>query len=276
MSNIIKASAITYTQEKRKIDFNSKAEEFAKLFVEKHANVVEETAEGEFVPGIAGIFTEQTEPLAETEIEPQAEEILAEAKEQAEQILAMADNQAKEILDRAETEAEQIRVDTYNQAKEEGYASAKKQADKELAAAKKQLEEQKKQNQRAYEKQVTELEPAFVEMVIRLVQKLTGVMLEEKREIILYLVEQAMSEIDPVMNYLIHVSPEDYDIVNTKKKDLEWKLKEGAVLEVVEDRMLKRGQCMIETDSRIFDCSIDTQLKNLSSDLRMLTGGSYD
>ena len=254
MSNIIKASAITYTQEKRKIDFNSKAEEFAKLFVEKHANVVEEVAEGEFVPGIAGIFTEQTEPLAEPEIEPQAEEILAEAKEQAEQILA----------------------DTYNQAKEECYSSAKIMADKELAAAQRQLEEQKKQNQRAYEKQVTELEPAFVEMVIRLVQKLTGVMLEEKREIILYLVEQAMSEIDPVMNYLIHVSPEDYDIVNTKKKDLEWKLKEGAVLEVVEDRMLKRGQCMIETDSRIFDCSIDTQLKNLSSDLRMLTGGSYD
>ena len=275
MSNIIKAAAITYTQEKRKIDFNSKAEEFAKLFIEKHANVVDETVEGEFVPGIAGLFTEQTEP-AKTQIEPQPEELIAEAKEQAEQILATADSQAKEILDRAETEAEQIRVDAYNQAKEEGYDSAKKQADKELAAAKKQLEEQRKQNQRAYEKQVTELEPAFVEMVIRLVQKLTGVMLEEKREIILYLVEQAMSEIDPVMNYLIHVSSEDYDIVNTKKKDLEWKLKEGAVLEVVEDRMLKRGQCMIETDSRIFDCSIDTQLKNLSSDLRMLTGGNYD
>lgn len=34
-------------------------------------------------------------------------------------------------------------------------------------------------------------------------------------------------------------------------------------IEIVEDPTFKRGQCMIESDSGIYDCSLDIQLENL-------------
>ena len=46
----------------------------------------------------------------------------------------------------------------------------------------------------------------------------------------------------------------------------------GNVVEVVEDPVLARAQCTIETDTRIFDCSLDVQLKNLISNIKLLSG----
>ncbi len=104
-------------------------------------------------------------------------------------------------------------------------------------------------------------------------EKLTGVLLAEKQGIIAYLLEQAIRGIEPGMTYLVHVSAEDFPLANSKKGELLRDLKEGAVLEIIEDRTMQKGQCIIETDSRIFDCGIDTQMKNLAGDLRLLAGG---
>ena len=38
--------------------------------------------------------------------------------------------------------------------------------------------------------------------------------------------------------------------------------------------MLTEGGCMIETDTRIFDCSVETQMRSLIEDLRLLAGDS--
>ena len=42
-------------------------------------------------------------------------------------------------------------------------------------------------------------------------------------------------------------------------------------LEIVSDGGLTGNQCIIETDTGIFDCSMDVQLKNLIKDLRSLS-----
>ncbi len=282
MSNVIKAAAITYTTEKKKIDFNSRAEEFTRLFVEKHASVSADFGENpeaedgagasapEFMPGIPGIFPADA---AQESVSGQAEqEVQEQLREQAEQLLAEAQEEARVMLEKAEEDAEEIKASAYNEAQQQGYADGKKQAEKELQAEKKRLAEQEKANRIAYEKQVEELEPAFVEMVIRLVERLTGILLEDKRGIILYLLEQGMAQAEPGMNCLIHVPPEDYETVAEKKMELSRKLREGAELEVVADRTLRPGQCVLETDSRIFDCGLDAQLRNLTGDLRMLAG----
>ena len=36
--------------------------------------------------------------------------------------------------------------------------------------------------------------------------------------------------------------------------------------------MLKEGDCLIETDTRIFDCSVETQMRSVIEDLRLLAG----
>ncbi len=43
-------------------------------------------------------------------------------------------------------------------------------------------------------------------------------------------------------------------------------------LEFLEDGTLSKGQCRLETDGGIFDCSLDTQLASLKKELQILAG----
>ncbi len=275
MSNVIKAAAVTYTQEIRTIDSNLKEGGFTRLAVEKRANVSEgEVTEG-FKPGIPGIFSDQGGVEPEDVPEDLAAEFAAEKarleqlKKEAEDVLSDAREEVKKLLAGAKVDAEEIRKQAYADGLRQGEQKAKEKYD----SMKVRLEAEVKRQKEDYERQVSELEPAFAEILIKLLEKLTGVLLAEKQGIIAYLLEQAIRGIEPGMTYLVHVSAEDFPLANSKKGELLRDLKEGAVLEIIEDRTMQKGQCIIETDSRIFDCGIDTQMKNLAGDLRLLAGG---
>ncbi len=275
MSNVIKAAAVTYTQEIRTIDSNLREGGFTRLAVEKRANVSEgEVTEG-FKPGIPGIFSDQGGVEPEDVPEDLAAEFAAEKarleqlKKEAEDVLSDAREEVKKLLAGAKVDAEEIRKQAYADGLRQGEQKAKEKYD----SMKVRLETEVKRQKEDYERQVSELEPAFAEILIKLLEKLTGVLLAEKQGIIAYLLEQAIRGIEPGMTYLVHVSAEDFPLANSKKGELLRDLKEGAVLEIIEDRTMQKGQCIIETDSRIFDCGIDTQMKNLAGDLRLLAGG---
>ncbi len=275
MSNVIKAAAVTYTQEIRTIDSNLREGGFTRLAVEKRANVSEgEVTEG-FKPGIPGIFSDQGGVESEDVPEDLAAEFAAEKarlealKKEAEDVLSDAREEVKKLLAGAKVDAEEIRKQAYADGLRQGEQKAKEKYD----SMKVRLEAEVKRQKEDYERQVSELEPAFAEILIKLLEKLTGVLLAEKQGIIAYLLEQAIRGIEPGMTYLVHVSAEDFPLASSKKGELLRDLKEGAVLEIIEDRTMQKGQCIIETDSRIFDCGIDTQMKNLAGDLRLLAGG---
>ena len=275
LSNVIKAAAVTYTQEIRTIDSNLREGGFTRLAVEKRANVSGgEVTEG-FKPGIPGIFSDQGGVEPEDVPEDLAAEFAAEKarleqlKKEAEDVLSDAREEVKKLLAGAKVDAEEIRKQAYADGLRQGEQKAKEKYD----SMKVRLEAEVKRQKEDYERQVSELEPAFAEILIKLLEKLTGVLLAEKQGIIAYLLEQAIRGIEPGMTYLVHVSAEDFPLANSKKGELLRDLKEGAVLEIIEDRTMQKGQCIIETDSRIFDCGIDTQMKNLAGDLRLLAGG---
>ena len=275
MSNVIKAAAVTYTQEIRTIDSNLREGGFTRLAVEKRANVSGgEVTEG-FKPGIPGIFSDQGGVEPEDVPEDLAAEFAAEKarleqlKKEAEDVLSDAREEVKKLLAGAKVDAEEIRKQAYADGLRQGEQKAKEKYD----SMKVGLEAEVKRQKEDYERQVSELEPTFAEILIKLLERLTGVLLAEKQGIIAYLLEQAIRGIEPGMTYLVHVSAEDFPLANSKKGELLRDLKEGAVLEIIEDRTMQKGQCIIETDSRIFDCGIDTQMKNLAGDLRLLAGG---
>ncbi len=275
MSNVIKAAAVTYTQEIRTIDSNLREGGFTRLAVEKRANVSGgEVTEG-FKPGIPGIFSDQGGVEPEDVPEDLAAEFAAEKarleqlKKEAEDVLSDAREEVKKLLAGAKVDAEEIRKQAYADGLRQGEQKAKEKYD----SMKVGLEAEVKRQKEDYERQGSELEPTFAEILIKLLEKLTGVLLAEKQGIIAYLLEQAIRGIEPGMTYLVHVSAEDFPLANSKKGELLRDLKEGAVLEIIEDRTMQKGQCIIETDSRIFDCGIDTQMKNLAGDLRLLAGG---
>ncbi|MDE7209940.1 MAG: hypothetical protein K2O03_00680 [Lachnospiraceae bacterium] len=273
-NNVIKAAAVTYTQEVRTIDSNEREGGFTRLAVDKLAQVKEDAGTGDlkdFEPGIKALFADRNGegvPGAEAFVAALDEDAIKALEEQAKGIIAEAREEVLRILNDAKAQAENIRKKAY----EDGLRQGEKAGRDKYDALSKRLEGEVKAAKEAYEKQEKELEPLFADILIGLLKKLTGVLLEDKRGIVVYLLEQALSDIEPGMTYLVHVSGEDFESVSSKKSELLWKLKEGAELEIVEDRTMKKGQCIIETDSRIFDCGVDTQLKNLVGDLRLLAG----
>ena len=273
LSNVIKAAAVTYTQEIRTIDSNLREGGFTRLAVEKRAQVKgEREKDREFKPGILGLFAQQDkeeEAPDEDALEIARKKEEAEQKiKEAEDMLCAAREEVENMLFKAQTDADGIRKQAYD----DGLRQGEKKAREKYDTMKSRLEREVKEAKDAYERQVRELEPAFVEILIHLMGKLTGVLLEETSDLITYLIEQALYEIGSSMTYLVHVSPEDFAVANEGKEKLLSQLKEGAVLEITKDGTMQKGQCIIETDSRIFDCSIDAQLKNLAGDLKMLAG----
>ena len=53
---------------------------------------------------------------------------------------------------------------------------------------------------------IRDLEPKMVNLIAALIEKITGILVEDKEEVILYLVEKALRNMDRCDEYLIKVS----------------------------------------------------------------------
>lgn len=296
MSNLIKAYSVSYDEPAKKLDLNEKAENFRRLYMERLEKQSSgeaqdgEPAEGDngFVEGIVGdrviIKGSEEETLSEQEkkILANQREIeklqkkLEELRVEAGKILDDAEEQAEEIINNAKAEAETQYESLIQSYMEQGYEEGRQTATKECDDLKATLERRIRENEENYEKQVSELEPAFVEILIKYVEKLTGIYAGERPEVIMHVIHQAMTKQTSCRNFIIRVSPQDYGNVINQQPEINLWLPEGSQVEVVEDKTLKEGGCLIETDTRIFDCSIETQLRSLKEDLRLLAGDSED
>ena len=307
MSNVIKASQISYGEDVRRIDFNSKADAIAQEFIDNYIadNIANKQIDfGEVskkleeervltpddVDFTPGLVTEQVYLAPEEETEQPESEVLKlearvrekkreleeledklnAAKAEARDIIDNANSEAGRILENARAEAEEEKAQVFENAQQEGYSAGMSEAEDKVQQARAEAEALKEQYRQDFEKQVEELEPAFVEIVINYVRKLTGIYAEDKNDIILYLIDSAMKGRRGVENFIIRVSEADFAMASYSKDSIRGYLSEGSSVEVVADKVLTKNQCMIETESRIFDCSLDSQMLSLIEDIRLL------
>lgn len=295
MSNIIKASAIRYTDDIKTVDFNDRANKLQQEFVDNYINEnivlkqidfdevsrsLSKNADSDFVPGIAGVASYEIETPSEAcdeELEAKRAE-LAEIEEQiealraeSEDILAKANEQAEEIVKNALEETEEERRKTISEARAEGYSMGMAQSTEEVEELKAEYQRLTEENNENYRKQVEELEPAFVGLLIKYVRKLTGILAEDKSEIVSYLISEALKNNVRSGDCIIKVSSADYPMICEQKEMLQDLIGSEGTVGIVEDKLLEPGKCFIETESRIFDCSLDEQLRQLTEDLKLLS-----
>ena len=92
------------------------------------------------------------------------------------------------------------------------------------------------------------------------------------RQVILHLLQTALSRIESSGSLLIHISPDDYDMITDAKEQLMQNVvSPDTVLELVEDPTLKENECIIETDGGIFDCSVGVELEELGRKIKLLS-----
>ena len=189
---------------------------------------------------------------------------------QADIILEQARAQGEMLKSKVMQAAEEEKAQLLEAAKQEGYEAGRQQLLQEQQDLEASYAEKEEFLEKQYEKKLQELEPAATEVVIRLLESLTGICLDTKRGIVTYLVTKALSDVERSNSFLIKVSKEDFEEVRGAADSFRAMFEREVTLEVVQDSLLHKGECMVETDSNIIDCSLGTQLEGLIEDIRLL------
>ena len=217
---------------------------------------------GEFVEGLDA-------PATQTNSDAPGPLSVDEVREECQKLINEANLKAQDIIDDAKANAERIK----ESALEEGYNAGKESALQELIAAKRELEAKEEEIRAEYDRMLDELEPKMVEVITDVYAHVFGNNFFSQRDVMVTLVNKALRHVDTADSVMIEVSNEDYDMLIGMKTALYDKIMIKNEPEIVRRDDFKRGQAKIETPYGIIDCSIDTELTELTRYLKML---SYD
>jgi flagellar assembly protein FliH len=199
------------------------------------------------------------------------EKISQQNQETIRQLLQQANEESERIVNQAKDEAERIRQKAYDEGKTAGFMDGNQKAQEQLQQEYQEKYQALEQDRALLKKQEQELEPRFADVMVSLLGKLTGILCQDQKEVILYLIREAMQNLERTSQIQIKVSHDDLDIVSAQKENLQDSMEQEVPLEIVEDASLLASQCVIETDHQILDCSLDVQLNNLKKQIQFLT-----
>lgn len=266
MSNLVKSrNIVCATTDTKIIDYNALISEKIMKLQETMSN---STAVGGNLEFVGGLNAEAVEELLEDTEETQ--ENIEEATETAKQIIERANEDAKAIIARAKDESDIIRADNAEIGRNEGYEEGRKKASEEAEELRKAIEDEKLQMEIEYNQKLNEMEPLLVDTILTVFERVTHVLSEDKKDLVLQLVNDVLTKTEISKEFLIRVSREDYKFMIDNREQITGVVSKKVHIEIVEDPTFKRGQCMIESDSGIYDCSLDIQLENLISTIKTM------
>lgn len=266
MSNFFKQyNVVEEHSDVRMIDYNAMAQEKLRELMAKQ--------KPGFTAGGADGF-QSLDSIVPQEPVKSPEEILQEAKDEADRILKDARSRSDDMLNRAYQDSEEIKL----QAKEEGHSQgyregseeARRELEEEYGRKQEELEEHKLSLQEDYNREMKELEPMLLNAILTVVEKVFHIQFSDKKDILLYLVENAISNIEGSKNFRIRVGEEQRMFLERRREEILEQVGHDVSLEILSDPTFKEDQCIIETDTGIFDCGTGIQLENLIKDMKAL------
>ncbi|SDN17425.1 FliH/SctL family protein [Lachnospira pectinoschiza] len=210
-----------------------------------------------------------TESLAQ--INKQSEEILAAANEEAERILEEARQMAEGIVNEANEETEAIKNDAAQSGYNDGCIKAEAKIEEMRQELDNEYEQRKEELEREYEEKKANIEPELVDILTDVFKKVTLTVAEDNQEIIMHLINGVMRNADSSHNFIIKVSPDDYKFLINNQGKLYVAMSKEVNIDILEDPTMKRNECIIETDTGVFNCGLDIELDNLIKDLKLLS-----
>lgn len=205
------------------------------------------------------------------EAEPDPEEVLAEARAEAERLVQDAQAQADSLVDDANAQADDIRAQAQEEGRQAGFQEGQEQAEAEFADRQAELERHAQDLENDYQEKASSMEKDLVATITDVMEKFFKIELSDRKDVLLHVIENAVLNIENSRSFLIHVSQAQYEDVSGELDSLREKVGAESEIDVIMDPTLAEGSCLIETDGGIYDCSIDTELKSLSKELRELS-----
>lgn len=276
MSNLLKRGT-TFISEERIIDYNELIKLKLKNIVsdkESHSNV---DADG-FVNGLKADVVEQLLTGSEDENEAvdsqnpdDVKNQLAAAIEEANEQARSIKDEADEVLAQAHMEAGKIIEDAKRTGYEQGACNAREEYESKAEALEREYEQKKAQLEKEYNDLKAAIEPELVETITEVFRKITYTVAEDNKEIIIGLINGVMKNSDISNEFVIRVSPDDYRFLVNNQGKIYCAVSKEVNMDIVEDAAMKKNQCIIESDTGVYDCSLDIELNNLIRDIKLLS-----
>ena len=271
LSNLLKQCfVISHENEKRVINADERfANNSAPVSNYTPVNHVEEIAPGseEILDGfLAGLEAEEV--VLEPQITP--EELLEQARAEADAILATAKAEALKIADDARKEAEMF----FEQRKAEGYNEGVSKMNSELENERTRMQEElielKTKLKSEHDSKMETMESDIVDAIIAVFNRVFDIQFDNKKQILLYLINNTLMNVEVGKEFHIRVSSANYKFIESHIGDIKEKIGNDVNIEIVNDMSLGPEDCIIETESGVFNCGIDMELANLEKDIRSL------
>ena len=192
---------------------------------------------------------------------PSPEEMIEEAKREIEELQAEADKAISFLKKKAIEEG-----------KQEGYRDGQIEAARQLEEQKVKWKQQEAALEKEFQKRVDALEMQFVETITGIYEEIFNIDLASYKPILFHAISNTIRTIEGARDFIVHVSKEDYkEVISARAELLDHMLSKTITVEIVEDMTLKQNECMIETNTGIYDCGIGTQVEELKRRLRLLS-----
>lgn len=223
----------------------------------------------EYVDGFAeGIVAENEGNVIKAEPEV---DYVAQAKEEAERILAEAKKQAESVVTQAREEADSIE----EAARSKGYQDGKEQLNQELDTLRGQLEESYRRKREEldddYNDRRGHMEKDLVDVITTVFERVFHIQFADKKDILMHLIEDAILNIEDDKRFRVKVAETSVLFLEHHKEEILDRVGHDIELEILADSTMEGNDCIIETDSGVFNCSLGAQLENLIKDIRSLS-----
>src|SRR5689334_22152 len=113
-----------------------------------------------------------------------------------------------------------------------------------------------------------EAEAGAVELALALAEKVIGVALGVRPELVLEVVTGALRRTDERDHLVVQVNPDDLELVRASVEEIAARLGGIARLEAASERRVARGGCVVRTPEGEIDATIPTQLDAAADVLR--------
>ena len=208
---------------------------------------------------------------AETEVVEEGPDPVELAREEAERILAEAQADADGLVSRAQAEAAGIREEARRQGYEEGQLQASREFESLEEELKGRYDEKSRRLDSEYSSQRDSMEKDLVDVIVQVFERVFHIQFDNKKDILLHLVSNAVLNIEGEKKFRIRVSRENAQFLEDNRDGILERVGHNIEIEILEDSAMEGKDCIIETDSGVFDCSLGTQLENLIRDIRSLS-----
>ena len=175
---------------------------------------------------------------------------------------------AAEIVQEAHNDARRIAAEAEAAGREAGFAAGVEAAREEIAVARQALEAAAREVEATGEAALDRMEVQAAELALALARKILSASLEVQPELVVDVVRSALRRVAERDRLVVEVNPDDFALLRTEIEGVADSLGGFHGLEVVAERRVARGGCLLRTTEGEIDAGIDEQLERAAEIVR--------